>query len=198
MPAAPYCYVPEESPFLEGSQLKTKSVYFDAEEEDGSINSFQTFYSSFYDEETSESSSMSTSNPYEDSTESDEIECDYILPTPDILLLTSRYNLPDPQEKTKPKFSYTLANGKVLELENPLPSCLPIEILCEGEETEEPEEPAQASDNALYVTSAVCPIAGYIAALILKSKRPQLARRLKNISNVSMTVLGSILLILLL
>lgn len=196
MPHAPYCYVPEEPyPFQQCSELKTKSVYFNAEDE---IETPQNIYSSFYEEESSESSYVSNYNPYEDSWEYSQIECDYILPTPDILLLTSRSNMPAPGEEMNSKFTYTLKNGKVLELENPLPSCLPIEILCGEEEPEEIEEPSYPSDNALYVTSAVCPIAGYIAALLLRSKRPQLARRLRTISHASLTVLGSILMILLL
>ncbi|EAX96006.1 hypothetical protein TVAG_369160 [Trichomonas vaginalis G3] len=65
MPHAPYCYVPEEPyPFQQCSELKTKSVYFNAEDE---IETPQNIYSSFYEEESSESSYVSNYNPYEDS-----------------------------------------------------------------------------------------------------------------------------------
>lgn len=140
------------------------------------------------------------SNPYGSSTyyssESSDEEIGYVLPSPDKIASKSIFNVPPPREIHQEKFYYTLKNGKTLELDHPLPSCLPIELLEEQYKSDEQEE-TRRSDFLLYTAATIIPIAGPILYAILKKKRPVLARRLLKVSIASIVAIGSLLFILL-
>lgn len=148
--------------------------------------------------------SSSSFNPYEDYSYSTEIECNYCIPTPDFFVTVCGAQVPPPIDLSAGKFTYTLKNGKTLELDHPLPPGFPIDLI--GQEEEPSQDNAQIdssegvssfSEILMYGAICVCPIAGLILYAYHHKKHPKLAQKLRYMTFTSFVTMGTILLLIL-
>ncbi|EAX95844.1 hypothetical protein TVAG_425970 [Trichomonas vaginalis G3] len=121
MPEILYQAVDDNAPFVESYQFNSKPVFYDFDSESSCDNTFDSDFSS--------SDETSNYNPYEGVAEAGELDCQYVISTPDVLSKKSIYNIPPPFEEAKEMFTYTLEDGSKLIMENPLPNFLPMEVL---------------------------------------------------------------------
>ncbi|EAY18185.1 hypothetical protein TVAG_122510 [Trichomonas vaginalis G3] len=136
-------------------------------------------------------------NPYNDVQECTTIECNYIIPAPDVVFHEICYDLPPPREDLQQKYVYILKSGKVLEFDHPLPENIPIDELFNSETHSEEIEHHRIpkSDRYLMALSSLCPFAGYIAYFALRKKRPAFAEKLKLAGLINLVVVTSVILI---
>lgn len=143
-------------------------------------------------------------NPYGSNCCYDEIKCDYVIPTPDILCKLSTFDVPPPVTEVKQKYTYTLKNGQTLELDHPLPPGFPIEMIGDADAEQRAatleslnEDKRTLKNVLIYGTVLVCPFSGFLFYWYYMKKDKKLAKRIEKLTLTSFTVIGSILLLLL-
>lgn len=142
-------------------------------------------------------------NPYGDCCMCENVECDYVIPTPDVIASLSTFNVPAPVSQSHRRFSYTLNNGTKLEFEHPLPPGIPVHFVTQNENTDNSEIDENEARRLsvkhfmIYSSCIVCPFAGLFWFKHYAKKDPAFANRIRNVTLSTLTAYGTILLILL-
>ncbi|EAY18771.1 hypothetical protein TVAG_268040 [Trichomonas vaginalis G3] len=143
-------------------------------------------------------------NPYADFCYHSDIECDYTIPTPDFFSQVLGFNVPSPVSESNQKYTYTLKNGQVLELDHPLPDGFPIDMISSEEpsvqsipQIEYGRDCSSMKEVVMYAACAALPISGLIMYLFTYKKNPKVAERIRNVTLSSFVTWGTVLLLLL-
>lgn len=149
-------------------------------------------------------------NPYGDAYFQKEIDCNYVIPPPQVFASMTMFHVPPPKNEVDNKYTYTLKNGHVLELDHPLPDGIPIEMLMPNRQTNAHQDTQRQRNSELivedeetvkhilvYASIILCPLSGFLFYRHYMKKDKKFAKHDEKFTFTTFAVLGSLLFCLL-